>query len=64
MKVEYDTRGETQQCPMTGEQTSDVCLRCPFFQSSDGFDVECDYYVLDWQEAWDQLAAKAASEAV
>jgi len=40
-KVEFDTHGMTDQCPLWRNVTIDRCMKCPGYQGCRGFTVYC-----------------------
>jgi len=47
MKVEYDTDGLTDQCPIWGDMNIDDCVGCLHFKSYKEFTVFCEVYVME-----------------
>ena len=42
-KVEFDTHGTTNDCPMEINMTSDRCLTCLWYRGHKGFTVYCGF---------------------
>jgi len=42
-KVEFDTHGTTNECPMEINMTSDRCLTCLWHKGHHGFTVDCGF---------------------